>query len=100
MVEIWRHRAIALGAGPSGNKNFEPSARPGLPPWTRRARGAAARSRSDERWTRGGGGVWMTPAYDQSLGLIYVAVGNPSPDLDGSVRPGDNRHLYVNLSRA
>ena len=46
-----------------------------------------------DAWTRGGGGVWMTPAYDQSLGLIYVAVGNPSPDLDGSVRPGDN--LYT-----
>jgi PQQ-dependent dehydrogenase (methanol/ethanol family) len=43
-----------------------------------------------DAWTRGGGGVWMTPAYDKELGLIYVAVGNPSPDLDGSVRPGDN----------
>jgi glucose dehydrogenase len=33
---------------------------------------------------------WMTPAYDKALGLIYVAVGNPSPDLDGGIRPGDN----------
>ncbi len=46
-----------------------------------------------DAWTRGGGGVWMTPAYDKALNLIYVAVGNPSPDLDGGVRPGDN--LYT-----
>jgi alcohol dehydrogenase (cytochrome c) len=39
------------------------------------------------------GGVWMTPAYDPESGTIYVAVGNPSPDLDGSQRPGDN--LYT-----
>jgi len=43
-----------------------------------------------DAWQRGGGGVWMTPAYDPSLNLLYVAVGNPSPDLDGTVRPGDN----------
>ncbi len=43
-----------------------------------------------DAWERGGGGVWMTPAYDADLGMIYVAVGNPSPDLDGGIRPGDN----------
>jgi alcohol dehydrogenase (cytochrome c) len=43
-----------------------------------------------DAWQRGGGGVWMTPAYDSALKLVYVAVGNPSPDLDGSGRPGDN----------
>lgn len=43
-----------------------------------------------DAWKNGGGGVWMTPAYDKALGLIYVAVGNPSPDLDGGIRPGDN----------
>jgi glucose dehydrogenase len=32
----------------------------------------------------------MTPAYDKELNLLYFTVGNPSPDLDGSVRPGDN----------
>ncbi len=50
----------------------------------------AAVSQYGDAWQRGGGGVWMTPAYDADLHLIYVAVGNPSPDLDGSVRPGDN----------
>ena len=35
----------------------------------------------------------MTPAYDKESNTIFVAVGNPSPDLDGSIRPGDN--LYT-----
>jgi PQQ-dependent dehydrogenase (methanol/ethanol family) len=46
-----------------------------------------------DAWQRGGGGVWTTPAYDKDLNTIFVSVGNPSPDLDGSVRPGDN--LYT-----
>jgi len=46
-----------------------------------------------DAWKTGGGGVWMTPAYDAELNLIFLAVGNPSPDLDGGIRPGDN--LYT-----
>ena len=46
-----------------------------------------------DAWKRGGGGVWTTPAYDKDLNTIFVSVGNPSPDLDGSIRPGDN--LYT-----
>src|SRR2546430_10425739 len=34
--------------------------------------------------------MWMTPAYDADTKTLYVAIGNPSPDLDGSIRPGDN----------
>ncbi|MBV9138032.1 MAG: PQQ-binding-like beta-propeller repeat protein, partial [Hyphomicrobiales bacterium] len=40
-----------------------------------------------------GGGVWQNPAVDLETNRIYFVVGNPSPDLDGSVRPGDN--LYT-----
>ena len=40
-----------------------------------------------------GGGVWQNPAVDLKNKRIYVVVGNPSPDLDGSIRPGDN--LYT-----
>ena len=40
-----------------------------------------------------GGGVWQNPAVDLAARRIYFVVGNPSPDLDGSVRPGDN--LYT-----
>ena len=37
--------------------------------------------------------MWQAPAVDRELGMIYFGVGNASPDLDGSVRPGDN--LYT-----
>jgi PQQ-dependent dehydrogenase (methanol/ethanol family) len=41
-----------------------------------------------------GGGVWQNPAVDLATNRIYFVAGNPSPDLDGSLRPGDN--LYTN----
>jgi len=41
-----------------------------------------------------GGGIWQNPAVDEKSGIVYFVVGNPSPDLDGSLRPGDN--LYTN----
>jgi glucose dehydrogenase len=44
-----------------------------------------------DAWQHGGGSVWMTPAYDEATKTLFVAIGNPSPDLDGSIRPGDNR---------
>ncbi|SIT38572.1 PQQ-dependent enzyme-like protein [Paraburkholderia ribeironis] len=40
-----------------------------------------------------GGGVWMTPAIDRQTHTVYFVVGNPSPDLYGAIRPGDN--LYT-----
>jgi PQQ-dependent dehydrogenase (methanol/ethanol family) len=40
-----------------------------------------------------GGGVWMTPAVDRKTKTVYFVVGNPSPDLYGDIRPGDN--LYT-----
>ena len=41
-------------------------------------------------WKTGGGPVWMPVVYEPELGLIYASVGNPNPDMDGRVRPGDN----------
>ncbi len=40
-----------------------------------------------------GGGVWMNPAVDLKTNTIFFVVGNPSPDLYGAERPGDN--LYT-----
>lgn len=40
-----------------------------------------------------GGGVWQNPAVDLASNRIFFVVGNPSPDLDGALRPGDN--LYT-----
>ena len=41
-----------------------------------------------------GGGVWMAPAVDIKTRTVFFLVGNPSPDLYGAIRPGDN--LYTN----
>lgn len=43
---------------------------------------------------RVGGGIWTQPALDPELGLLYINVGNPSPDYDGSARKGEN--LFTN----
>ncbi|HZX68839.1 MAG TPA: PQQ-binding-like beta-propeller repeat protein, partial [Candidatus Elarobacter sp.] len=44
-----------------------------------------------DSWKRGGGMVWTTPAVDPKLGLVIFCTGNPNPDLNGTVRKGDNR---------
>ena len=46
-----------------------------------------------DAWEHGGGPMWMTAAADPSLGLLFMGIGNPAPDVDGRVRPGDN--LYT-----
>jgi alcohol dehydrogenase (cytochrome c) len=47
----------------------------------------------NQSWARGGGTAWITGSYDPELDLVYWGTGNPGPDFDGSVRPGDN--LYT-----
>ena len=44
-------------------------------------------------YTTLGGGVWMAPAVDIETNTAFFVVGNPSPDLYGTERPGDN--LYT-----
>jgi alcohol dehydrogenase (cytochrome c) len=48
---------------------------------------------TDPVGTRGkttGGNVWMTGTYDPELNLMFWGTGNPTPVLNGKVRPGDN----------
>jgi alcohol dehydrogenase (cytochrome c) len=100
--QVWRWYAIPA---PAGDPTFDPAAPNGwwgtwpthTPDGADLHRDIAAEkadsAKNADAWTRGGGGVWMTPAYDKALNLIYTTVGNPSPDLDGGIRPGDN--LYT-----
>jgi len=53
----------------------------------------AALAKNGDPYKTLGGGVWQNPAVDLDSNRIYFVVGNPSPDLDGSLRPGDN--LYT-----
>ncbi len=46
-----------------------------------------------DAWKHGGGSVWQSPAVDVARNLLVLTVNNPSPDVDGVVRPGDN--LYT-----
>lgn len=62
--------------------------------WSRDiAKERADSAKYPDSWQHGGGPAWHHPAYDASLGLLYVNVGNPAPDLDGTERPGDNPYL-------
>jgi len=57
------------------------------------AREKATLAQYPEAAQRGGGSAWTTPAVDPELGLIYLGIGNPSPQMDDVTRPGDN--LYT-----
>ncbi len=64
--EIWRFHTIP-GPGEEGHETW-----------------------SGDAWERGGGSIWLTGSYDPDLNLTYWGVGNPAPDWNGDVRPGDN----------
>lgn len=54
--------------------------------------------RGSESWPgkgylHGGGTTWMPGTYDAEARTLYWTTSNPSPDFDGSVRPGDD--LYT-----
>ncbi len=53
----------------------------------------AAYAKDGDPYKTLGGGVWQNPSVDLATNRIYFVVGNPSPDLDGSIRPGDD--LYT-----
>jgi PQQ-dependent dehydrogenase (methanol/ethanol family) len=42
----------------------------------------------------GGGSTWSSYSLDAESGVLFVPVGNPAPDFNRGVRPGDN--LYTN----
>lgn len=49
-------------------------------------------------WKTGGGGMWVTGAYDPATNTTYWGTGNPVPMFDPEYRPGDN--LFTNSSVA
>lgn len=48
---------------------------------------------NDQAADTGGGPTWTSGTYDAETDTLFWPVGNPSPDYDGSVRPGAN--LYT-----
>jgi alcohol dehydrogenase (cytochrome c) len=51
-----------------------------------------------DAWKTGGGPTWVTGSYDPGQNLVIWGTGNPSPDWNGDVRPGDN--LYTDSAIA
>jgi quinohemoprotein ethanol dehydrogenase len=43
-----------------------------------------------DSWKKGGAMAWQNPSVDVDLGLLYTGTGNPSPDINGVRRIGDN----------
>jgi alcohol dehydrogenase (cytochrome c) len=43
-----------------------------------------------DAWMRGGAPTWVTGSYDPELNLVIWGTGNPAPDWNADVRPGDN----------
>ena len=46
-----------------------------------------------DMWQHGGGSPWIAGTYDPVLNLTYWGTGNPAPDYEASLRPGDD--LYT-----
>ena len=59
--------------------------------WTVHAAGEpGSETWGGDSWKYGGASTWITGSYDPELNLIYWGTGNPGPDYNGDVRPGDN----------
>lgn len=43
-----------------------------------------------DAWRYGGASAWSTPVIDPYTGILHFGTGNPSPQMEGSSRPGDN----------
>src|SRR6185369_7003935 len=69
-------------------RSFDPAT--GKPQWTFYSTPAADTPGSIAGGATGGQ-MWMTGTYDPELNLLFVGTGNPTPVLNGDVRPGDNR---------
>jgi alcohol dehydrogenase (cytochrome c) len=54
---------------------------------------AGSESWPGELYLHGGGTTWMPGTYDPELDTIYWGTGNPAPDFESGVRPGDD--LYT-----
>lgn len=62
--------------------------------WTIPAPGEfGSQSWPGDMYLHGGGTTWMPGTFDSELNTIFWTTSNPSPDFEGSVRPGDD--LYT-----
>jgi PQQ-dependent dehydrogenase (methanol/ethanol family) len=91
-AEIWRFYTIPSPAEGGWWGKWSATDPFGAPLHRDLAQERADSAKYADAWEVGGGSMWQAPAVDRDLGLVIFAVGNPSPDLDGGIRPGDNLH--------
>ncbi|WP_293367438.1 PQQ-binding-like beta-propeller repeat protein [Nevskia sp.] len=90
---VWRFDTIAKPEDGGWEGGFSATAADGVPlSRDLAAERAIADSRRDA-WKSGGGSIYSTPTVDVATGTLYFGVGNPSPQMNGDGRPGDN--LYT-----
>jgi quinate dehydrogenase (quinone) len=98
---VARGRIIIGGGVPDNMKAHEPSgvirafdARTGALAWAwDMGNPNVTREPPPTGYTRGTPNMWSTPAYDDTLGLVYVPLGNETPDYFGRDRnPGSERY--------
>jgi glucose dehydrogenase len=87
---IWQFDSTP-GSGWEGE--FRTTTPDGVPLQRDIEREKASFAQYQDAWKRGGGSAWTTPAVDPARGLVYLGIGNPSPQMDDLTRPGDN--LYT-----
>ena len=71
---VWRHYTVPAAG------------EPGVETW------------SGTSWKTGGAPAWVTGSFDPELNLIFWPTGNPSPDLYGRERKGDNLYSECMLA--
>lgn len=85
--EVWRWWAVP---GPEWVGSWKTTTPEGDDLHRNIAREKALLSKYSNAWRTGGVAVWSTPAIDPSLHLMVLGTGNPAPQLNGDMRPGDN----------
>lgn len=87
--ELWRWWVV----GPGWEGSWRTTTPDGIPLHRNIAREKTLLTKYREAWRTGGGAPWSTPAIDPQLHLMFLGTGNPAPQLNGDMRPGDN--LYT-----
>ncbi len=89
---VWRFDTIAKPEDGGWEGQFSATAA-GVPMSRDLAAERALADSHRDAWKSGGGSIYSTPTLDPATGTIYFGVGNPSPQMNGDGRPGDN--LYT-----
>ncbi len=86
--ELWRWYSVP---GPEWSGEFTANTDYGVPLNRNIAAERHRAPKHEHTWRLGGGSIWTTPAVDKANNLVFIGTGNPSPQMNGDTRPGDNR---------